>query len=211
MDVKTALGQVRSRIPPHVTLVAVSKLQPPEAIRAALDAGQRVFGENRVQEAQDHWADIKDQYPDLRLHLIGSLQTNKAREAVALFDVIETVDREKLADALAVEMARQAKDTPCFIQVNTGAEPQKGGVLPHNLDALFRHCVDAGLDITGLMCIPPADAPPADHFRMLANLGKNLGLQYLSMGMSADFEEAIRAGATHVRVGSALFGERQAL
>lgn len=192
-----------------ISLVAVSKVQPDEKLQAALDCGQRIFGENRVQEAQAHWEPHRARTPDLRLHLIGPLQTNKAHDAVALFDVIETVDRAKLADALATEMAKQGRKLPCFIQVNTGEEPQKGGVAPLELEALYRHCVDkAGLNITGLMCIPPVDAPAMLHFGLLATWAKRLGLPHLSMGMSHDFEEAIRTGATHVRIGSALFGER---
>lgn len=209
MDITASIAAIRARIPPAVTLVAVSKMQGPDALQAALDAGLRVFGENRVQEAYTHWTDLKDAYPDLRLHLIGSLQTNKVPEAVALFDVIETLDREKLADALAAEMDKQGRDLPCFIQVNTGREPQKGGVLPEGLDALFRYAVDKGIDVTGLMCIPPAGEDPAPHFKALADMARRLGLRHVSMGMSADYEEAIRQGATHVRIGSALFGERQ--
>jgi len=188
--------------------VAVSKTQPKPALQAALDEGLRVFGENRVQEAYEHWEDLKDAYPDLRLHLIGSLQTNKAAEAVALFDVIETVDREKLVDALAGEMDKQDRSLPCFIQVNTGREEQKSGVMPDMLDSLFRYAIDKGLDITGLMCIPPVDQDPVPHFKMLKDMAQKLGLKQVSMGMSADYEAAIAQGATHVRVGSALFGER---
>ncbi|NBX66813.1 MAG: YggS family pyridoxal phosphate-dependent enzyme [Proteobacteria bacterium] len=193
------------RAPESVTLVAVSKVQPPEKLKAALDCGHRVFGENRVQEAREHWEAARAAYPDLKLHLIGGLQTNKARDAVALFDVIETIDRIKLADAVA----DAGRPIECFIQVNTGEEPQKGGVLPYDLEALYRHCTEkSGLKITGLMCIPPVDASPIFHFGLLATWAKRLSLPKLSMGMSQDFEEAIRMGATHVRVGSALFGER---
>lgn len=208
MDIKASIAAVKAKIPPGVTLVAVSKMQPPEALQAALDAGLRVFGENRVQEAQEHWETLKDQYPDLRLHLIGGLQTNKADDAVALFDVIETVDREKLVDALAEAMDKQGHSLPCLIQVNTGREEQKGGVMPEALDMLFRYAIDKGLDITGLMCIPPVEDDPAPHFKMLAEMARKLGLKMVSMGMSADFQVAIAHGATHVRVGSALFGER---
>ena len=203
-DIKQNFTDIRARIPKNVTLVAVSKVQPPEKLQAALDCGQRVFGENRVQEAQAHWAEARKKYPDLRLHLIGGLQTNKVDEAVELFDVIETVDRIKLADAIA----KTGKKIECLIQVNTGEEAQKGGVLTLELEALYKHCKDIGLNITGLMCIPPAQASPIFHFGLLASWAKRLGLSALSMGMSGDFEDAIRMGATHVRVGSALFGER---
>lgn len=211
MDIKANIARIKAAIPPGVTLVAVSKTQEPAALQAALDAGQRVFGENKVQEAQDHWESLKHTYPDLRLHLIGHLQTNKARDAVALFDVIETLDREKLADALAAEMDRQERQLPCFIQVNTGREPQKAGVTPEGLDALFRYSIDKGLDITGLMCIPPAEGDPTPHFKMLKAMASRLGLKYASMGMSADWPQAIECGATHVRIGSALFGTRKTL
>jgi pyridoxal phosphate enzyme (YggS family) len=211
MDIKANIKAVKAALPPQVTLVAVSKMQGPQALQAALDAGQRVFGENRVQEAIEHWEGKRNAYPDLQLHLIGHLQTNKAREAVALFDVIETVDRERLVDALVVEMKKQNKALPCFIQVNTGDEPQKGGVAADAVEALHRYCVGAGLNITGLMCIPPASADPVPHFEMLAGFAKKLGLKQLSMGMSGDYEAAIAAGATHVRIGSALFGARPAV
>lgn len=201
---------IRARIPQGVTLVAVSKMQEAPALTAALAAGQRVFGENRVQEAQAHWAALKPATPDLRLHLIGPLQTNKAADAVALFDVIETVDRPKLADALAAAMAKQGRALPCYIQVNTGAEPQKAGVAVDGADALLAHCRAVGLNVRGLMCIPPADGDPAPHFALLAGMAARMGLPDISMGMSADFELAIRHGATHVRVGSALFGARGA-
>lgn len=209
MNFKARLADIKRRIPDNVTLVAVSKMQPQEALQEALDAGLRIFGENRVQEAFDHWAHLKAGYPDLKLHLIGSLQTNKADDAVSLFDVIEVVDREKLADALAIAMKKQNKSPPCLVQVNVGREPQKGGVMPENLDDLVAHCRALGLNITGLMCIPPLEDDPAPHFKMLAAMAKNLGLRDLSMGMSADFETAIACGATQVRVGSSLFGERQ--
>lgn len=191
-----------------VRLVAVSKTQTIQAIEEALFSGHRLFGENKVQEAQDHWAVLKEKHQDIKLHLIGPLQTNKAKEAVTLFDCIETVDREKLADVLAAEMKKQGRDLPCFIQVNTGEEDQKAGVLPEDLETLYRHCQSIGLNITGLMCIPPLDEPPALHFALLAKLAKSLSLQELSMGMSADFLKAIPLGATYVRVGTALFGNR---
>lgn len=192
-----------------VTLVAVSKQQPEARVRAALSAGQRVFGENRVQEAQARWRPLREEYGDISLHFIGHLQTNKARDAVALFDVIETVDSERLAAALKEEMERQGKNLPCFIQVNTGEEPQKGGIAPKELENLYRVCRDMALDVQGLMCIPPEGDIPDLHFALLRKLAGGLGLSSLSMGMSADFEVAIRYGATHVRVGSAVFGDRQ--
>lgn len=191
-----------------VTLVAVSKVQPDERIAAALAAGQRVYGENRVQEAEARWAKVRPGVPDLRLHLVGPLQTNKAAEAVALFDVIETVDREKLARVLAKEFDRQGVRRDCLVQVNTGEEPQKAGVAPGDLPGLLAVCRDLGLPVRGLMCIPPVDENPALHFALLAELAGDAGLEWLSMGMSGDFETAIRHGATHVRVGTAVFGER---
>jgi PLP dependent protein len=203
-DVKAAARPVT--VP--VTLIAVSKQQPVERIQAALDCGQRAFGENRVQEAADHWAHRRALYPGLQLHLIGPLQTNKVTDAVALFDVIHTVDRPKLVDVLAAEMRAQKRFLPCFIQVNTGAEPQKAGVLPQDLDALLAHARAAGLNVVGLMCIPPVDAPAGVHFAFLKTLADPCGLAQLSMGMSDDYKEAVLAGATHVRIGSALFGER---
>jgi len=194
-----------------VQLVAVSKVQPEGRVKGALDAGHRLFGENRVQEAQQRWGNSgwRAAYPDLKLHLIGPLQTNKAADAVALFDVIETVDREKLARVLANEMASQGRDLPCFIQVNIGEEEQKAGIRPAHLGEFYNYCYgECGLNIIGLMCIPPIDEPPALHFALLQKLGGQLGLKELSMGMSSDFEKAIPLGATYVRVGSALFGER---
>ncbi|MHA1114075.1 MAG: YggS family pyridoxal phosphate-dependent enzyme [Alphaproteobacteria bacterium] len=192
-----------------ITLVAVSKKQPLARVRAALSAGQRVFGENRVQEAQGKWPAARAEYPDIRLHLVGPLQTNKVRDAVALFDVIETVDRPKLAAALAKEMARAGRRPDCLVQVNTGAEPQKAGVPPAEADAFIAACRDThGLPVAGLMCIPPAADEPAPHFAFLADMAARHGLGVLSMGMSADFEIAVRFGATHVRIGTALFGPR---
>ena len=212
-------AQVRGRIaeaaksagrdPASVALTAVSKTQGPEALQAALDAGQRIFGENRVQEAQAHWAARRADLPDLELRLIGPLQTNKALEAVELFDVIETLDRERLAAALAAAMTRTGRRPSVLVQVNTGAEPQKAGVLPGDADALIPVARDRyGLKVEGLMCIPPADEEPAPHFALLAATAARNGLGVLSMGMSGDYPAAIAAGATHVRVGSALFGER---
>lgn len=192
-----------------VALVAVAKLQPDERIDAALAAGQRVYGENRVQEAERHWRQRRDLHGDLVLHLIGPLQTNKVRDAVALFDVIETVDRPRLVQALAAEMARTGRRPDCLIQVNTGEEAQKHGVSPSGLADLLRLAVDdCDLPVRGLMCIPPFDEPAAPHFALLAELAGAHGLPLLSMGMSADYETAIHQGATHVRLGTAVFGAR---
>ena len=192
-------------------LVAVSKRQPDDRIDAALAAGHRVFGENRVQEAQERWTGRRCLHPDLMLHLIGPLQTNKAADAVALFDVIEVVDRPKLARSLSSEMARQGRHLPCYVQVNTGEEDQKSGVLPEEADGFIAFCRDeCGLDIAGLMCIPPVDEEPAMHFALLRTIAERNGLAGLSMGMSGDYEEAVRFGATSVRVGSAIFGRRDA-
>jgi PLP dependent protein len=196
------------RDPAAITLVAASKAQPDARIRAALEAGQRVFGENYVQEAVARWSARRQRYPDLRLHMIGPVQTNKAREAVAWFDAIETLDRPKLAQALAREMARQERRLPCFVQVNTGEEPQKAGVAPDATDAFVAECRELGLDVVGLMAVPPEDDEPSLHFALLAKIAARNGLAQLSMGMSADYEIAVQFGATHVRVGSALFGAR---
>lgn len=197
------------RDPASVILTAVSKTQPSEALEAALATGQRVFGENRVQEAQGHWTERRVAFPDLELRLIGPLQTNKAVEAVELFDVIETLDREKLAVTLSAAMKKTGRTPRVLVQVNTGAEPQKAGVLPDDADALIAAARDVhGLTVEGLMCIPPADEAPEPHFRLLADIAARNGLSVLSMGMSGDYETAISCGATHVRVGSALFGER---
>ena len=205
-----AAAKAASRDPAAVTLVAVSKTHPPEAVEAALAAGQRVFGENRVQEAQAKFPTLKARYPDLRLHLIGPLQTNKVKEAVALFDVIETVDRPRLAEALAKEMERQGCRLECFIEINAGHEPQKAGVAPEAADAFIAECRTRWkLDVRGLMCIPPEGRDPAPHFELLAAIAKRNGLSDLSMGMSADFEIAIACGATLVRVGTAIFGHRR--
>ena len=193
----------------EISLVAVSKTFGPEEILPVLEAGHRVFGENRVQEAQGKWPQLRERYPDLELHLIGPLQSNKAADAVALFDVIETVDREKIAATLAAEMTRQGKSPRLLVQVNTGAEPQKAGVLPAGTRTFVELCREKyGLKIEGLMCIPPFDENPGPHFALLRKLAGELGLGILSMGMSADFETAIELGATHVRVGSAIFGSR---
>ena len=209
-QIKTATNQrPRSYAEASVTLVAVSKRQPDDKIDAALAAGQRVFGENRVQEASQRWTDRRMAYSDLILHLIGSLQTNKVAEAVMLFDVIEVVDREKLARALAEEMTRQNRYLPCYIQVNTGEEPQKSGILPKQLDDFAHFCKDElSLPIIGLMCIPPVDEEAAMHFALLNTMAQRLNLPKLSMGMSGDYVQAIGFGATSVRVGSAIFGAR---
>jgi pyridoxal phosphate enzyme (YggS family) len=201
-------SRAASRDASEITLVAVSKTKPAEAVEALLAIGQRVFGENRVQEAQAKFPALKERFPDLELHLIGPLQTNKAKEAVALFDVIESVDRPKLAKALLKEMEKQDRWPRCFIQVNTGAEEQKAGVLPAEAPAFVADCRKMGLPIEGLMCIPPVDEDPAIHFAFLRELGRRVGLERLSMGMSGDYEIAVRFGATHVRVGTALFGAR---
>ena len=194
------------------TLVAVSKRQPDDRIDAGLAAGHRVFGENRVQEAQHRWQVRREQYDDLVLHLIGPLQTNKSAEAVALFDVIEVVDRPKLARALATEMQRQNRHLDCYVQVNTGEEPQKSGVLPEEVDEFIAFCRDdCRLNIVGLMCIPPQDEEPAMHFALLRSMAERHALAELSMGMSGDFEDAIAFGATSIRVGSAIFGARDSL
>jgi pyridoxal phosphate enzyme (YggS family) len=197
------------RLPDNVTLVAVSKTHPAASVREALAAGHRVFGENRVQEAQAKYPALREAFPDLVLHLIGPLQTNKVREAVALCDVIETVDRSRLAQALAKEMERSGRRLPCLIEVNTGEEPQKSGIFPEAADDFIVECRDRlGLPIRGLMCVPPLDDEPALHFALLREIARLTGLGLLSMGMSADFEKAIRFGATHVRVGTAIFGAR---
>jgi len=198
------------RVPGSVTLVAVSKTHPAEAVEAALACGHRHFGENRVQEAESKFPALKAAHPDLELHLIGPLQSNKVRNAVALFDVIETVDRPKLAEALAAEMARTGRRPRCLVQVNTGEEPQKAGVRPGDADAFIEECRHRlELPVAGLMCIPPADEEPSLHFALLRKIAqRHAGLDVLSMGMSADFDVAIRFGATHVRVGTALFGVR---
>ncbi|MBM3489704.1 MAG: YggS family pyridoxal phosphate-dependent enzyme [Alphaproteobacteria bacterium] len=206
-----AAARAAGRAPETVTLVAVSKTQPAEAARGALAAGQRVFGENRVQEAEAKYPALKAECPDLQLHLIGSLQSNKARAAVALFDVIETVDRPKLARKLAAEMAALNRWPRLFIEVNAGGEAQKGGVLPAEADALVALCrEELKLPLDGLMCIPPLDQEPSPHFALLAKIARRNGLAKLSMGMSADYPVAVALGATHVRVGTAIFGPRRA-
>ena len=192
-----------------VTLVAVSKTFDADAIRPVILSGQRVFGENRVQESEGKWPALKEETPDIELHLIGPLQSNKAANAVALFDVIETIDREKIARALADEMAKQGRAVRLYVQVNTGLEPQKAGIAPDETANFVVFCRDnLGLSVEGLMCIPPADENPGPYFALLAKLGQECGVERLSMGMSGDFETAIAFGATSVRVGSAIFGHR---
>lgn len=204
-----AAAKDAARDPADVTLIAVSKTHDSATIEPVLAAGQRHFGENRIQEAQSKWPALKAAWPDVTLHLIGSLQTNKTADAVALFDVIHTVDRPRLASRLAAEIAKTGRNLPCFVQVNTGKEPQKGGVLPEDAAALVAACRDEhGLDVAGLTCIPPVEDEPAPHFAFLAKLAAEMAVTGLSMGMSGDFETAIRLGATHVRVGTAIFGPR---
>jgi pyridoxal phosphate enzyme (YggS family) len=198
-----------NRDPAEVTLVAVSKTFPAEAIEPVIAAGQRVFGENRVQEAKAKWPPLLEKHPGLSLHLIGPLQSNKAKEAVALFDAIHSVDRPSLCAALAKEIEKQNRKPQLFVEINTGAEAQKAGVLPQDADLFLNACRDTyGLEIAGLMCIPPVEEAPGPHFALTAKIAKRNGLKLLSMGMSADFATAIQLGATHVRVGSAIFGER---
>jgi pyridoxal phosphate enzyme (YggS family) len=197
------------RGPDAVTLVCVTKAFGADDIRPVLAAGERVFGENRVKEAMQKWPELKRDFPDIALHLIGPLQSNKAREAVEFFDVIETVDRDKIAAALAQEIAHVGRSPRLYVQVNTGAEPQKAGILPQDADRFIATCrKDLGLDISGLMCIPPVDEQASPHFALLNKIAARTGITTLSMGMSADFELAIQLGATHVRLGSAIFGER---
>jgi pyridoxal phosphate enzyme (YggS family) len=215
-DAEDSLGEIRRRMavaaeaagrdPAGVVLTAVSKQQPWPAVEGVLNAGQRIFGENRVQEAMERWAEHRS---EIELRLIGPLQTNKAADAVAFFDVIETVDRERIAERIAAEIARQGRTPRLLVQVNTGEEPNKSGVAPREADAFIALCRDRhGLTIEGLMCIPPVDEPPGPHFALLGKIARRNGLIALSMGMSGDFEIAIRHGATSVRVGSALFGAR---
>ncbi len=202
-------AKTAGRDPAAITLIAVSKTFAADRIRPVIAAGQRVFGENRVQEAKEKWPAPKAETPDLDLHLIGPLQSNKARDAVQLFDAIHTVDRDKIAAALAAEIARIGRKPQLFVQVNTGEEPQKAGIAPAEADQFIARCRDEhGLDIAGLMCLPPFDEAPGPHFALLAKIAARNGLKNLSMGMSADFEAAILLGATHIRVGSAIFGAR---
>ena len=218
VDIASEISKVRAEIerasagsdaPQPVTLMAVSKTFRPGAIEPAIAAGQKVFGENRVQEAKAKWPALRAEHPDIELHLIGPLQSNKAKEAVALFDAIHTVDRPSLCAALAKEIEHQNRRPLLFAEINTGAEPQKAGVLPENADDFLRACrEDYGLKISGLMCIPPIEEAPAPHFALTAKIARRNGLKLLSMGMSADFAIAVQFGATHVRVGTAIFGAR---
>lgn len=203
------IANIKKHLPPKAQLIAVSKQQPEDRIDMALAAGQRCFGENRVQEAQKRWAARRALYPDLELHLIGPLQSNKVRDAVALFDVIHTIDRPKLADAVCQEIKSQNRNVSCLIQVNTGLEDQKSGVAPADLVSLLDHCRDIGLGIDGLMVIPPVDQPPALHFALLKKLSQENGLPDLSMGMSNDFEKALALGAHYIRIGTGIFGPRE--
>ena len=197
------------RAPEEITLIAVSKIHPQSAVLDALRAGQRVFGENRVQEAAEKYPALREEFPDLELHLIGPLQTNKVRDAVRLFDVIQTVDRPRLADVLIKEADRIGRPIPIMVQVNTGEESQKAGVVPLEADSIIDTCKEAeGLDLRGLMCIPPIAEEPAMHFALLQKIAAGHGLRVLSMGMSADYSTAIQLGATHVRIGTAIFGQR---
>jgi PLP dependent protein len=206
--IETAL-RIAGRAARSVTLVAVTKTHPTARVRPALEAGHRVFGENRVQEAKTKWPALRKAFPEIELHLVGPLQTNKVKDAVALFDVIETVDRPKLAAALAREMAAQNRRPNCLVEVNIGAEPQKAGIAPDDVPAFAAACrEDYKLPIVGLMCIPPHGRAPESFFRNLAELARRCGLPLVSMGMSEDFEIAVRIGATHVRVGTAIFGAR---
>jgi PLP dependent protein len=201
-------ARIAKRAPDAVTLIAVSKTRSAVEIRPLLDTGHRVFGENRVQEAADKWPALQSEFPDTQLHLIGQLQSNKTEEAVALFDYIHSLDRPSLVDALARAMKRAERDIPCFIQVNIGDEPQKGGCAIADLPALIAQAQTSGITLAGLMCLPPADVEPAPYFALLSELAARHGLEGLSMGMSDDFATAITLGATHVRIGSALFGPR---
>jgi pyridoxal phosphate enzyme (YggS family) len=209
LDEIAAAARARNRDPHSVRLIAVTKTVAAEEIEAAIAAGQRLFGENRVQEAKAKWPDLKERYPEIELHLIGPLQSNKVREAVELFDVIHSVDRPKIARALAEEMERSGRRPRRLVQVNTGEEPQKAGVIPTETASFVEECRNTyGLPIEGLMCIPPFDEEPSMHFALLAKLAVELGINELSMGMSGDFKKAIAFGATYVRVGTAIFGAR---
>ncbi|MCT4655632.1 MAG: YggS family pyridoxal phosphate-dependent enzyme [Cohaesibacter sp.] len=219
MGIKTQLGQVQDDIGKaekeagrdegSVTLIAVSKTFDADHIRPALQVGHRVFGENRVQEAKGKWPELLEEFPDTQLHLIGPLQSNKSKEAVALFDVIHTVDRPKIARAIRLEMEKQNRNLDLFVQINTGDEPQKAGISVQDADDFIAFCRnELALPIKGLMCIPPFDEDPSPHFKILAEIAARNDLEELSMGMSGDYQEAIKAGASHVRVGSAIFGKR---
>lgn len=218
-DPKANLTEIRARIETaangadrsaqEVSLIAVAKRQPLDRVNALLDAGHRVFGENRMQEAADKWPAIKRRFPDVELHMVGSLQSNKAADAIALFDAIHSIDRMKLARKVAEEIAAAQRDPELFVQINTGEEPQKSGILPQEADDFIRQCrEELRLRISGLMCLPPIDEEPSLHFALLARIARRNGVKNLSMGMSGDFATAISLGATHIRVGTALFGDR---
>ncbi|SNY90531.1 hypothetical protein SAMN04515647_0699 [Cohaesibacter sp. ES.047] len=220
MGISSKLAEVRKaiaecekeaeRAQDSVTLIAVSKTFDADVIRKALEAGQRVFGENKVQEAKGKWPELRDEFEGVELHLIGPLQSNKAKDAVALFDVIHSVDRKKIARTIRLEMEKQSRQVDLFVQINTGSEPQKAGILPEEADDFLGFCkVELGLTIRGLMCIPPADDNPKAHFKLLRKIAKRNDIKDLSMGMSADYGEAIKQGSTFVRVGSAIFGHRK--
>jgi PLP dependent protein len=208
-DAVSRLAKVRDTIAGRAKLVAVSKTFDAVDVEPVLAAGQRIFGENRVQEARGKWPGLKATYPDVELHLLGPLQSNKAAEAVEMFDVIQTIDRPKIAEAVTKEIVKQGRKLSCFVQVNTGREPQKAGVLPEDVGTFIASC--RHLSIVGLMCIPPVEEDPRSHFRMLREMATRHGLKELSMGMSSDFETGIAEGATYVRVGSAIFGSRPKL
>ena len=208
MTIRDNFSKIKNQIADRAKLIAVSKTQSAEKIEAALATGHRIFGENRVQEALTHWSEHRKNYSDLELHLIGPLQTNKAKDAVALFDVIQTIDRENLVDALVKEEKKQNRELKHFIQINTGDELQKAGVSVAAFSALLDYTRKNGLNVTGVMCIPPVDENPEPHFRLLKRMANEYHLPDISMGMSGDYEAAIECGATYVRIGTALFGER---
>lgn len=212
-DIRTrikAAAEEAGRDEADITLVAVSKEQPLDRVESVLESGHRIFGENRVQEAAEKWPDFRERFDGIELHLVGPLQSNKVNEAVELFDVIHSVDRDRIARRLAAGFERTGRPLPCFIQINTGEEPQKSGCLPADADAFIARCRDEfGLNIAGLMCLPPFDEEASPHFALLAKIAERNGLTGLSMGMSGDFETAIALGATHIRIGSAIFGERK--
>jgi len=212
-DIRTRIREAAEkagRDAADITLVAVSKEQPLDRVESVLETGHRIFGENRVQEAAEKWPAFRERFDGIELHLVGPLQSNKVNEAVELFDVIHSVDRDRIARRLAAGFERTGRPLPCFIQINTGEEPQKSGCLPADADAFIARCRDEfGLNIAGLMCLPPFDEEASPHFALLAKIAERNGLTGLSMGMSGDFETAIALGATHIRIGSAIFGERK--
>ncbi|MDA0781406.1 MAG: YggS family pyridoxal phosphate-dependent enzyme [Rickettsiales bacterium] len=208
IHIKRNLLKISYQINERAKLIAVSKYRSADETLQAIEAGHKIFGENKVQEAVQKWSEIRKKHSDVELHLIGALQTNKVKEAIKTFDVIEVVDREKLANALITEMKKQSKYPDCLIQVNTGEEPQKAGVLPKDADMFIKDCIEKGLPVKGLMCIPPVNEDPKPHFKMLRDLCNKHNLDICSMGMSGDYMQAIDCGATHVRIGTAIFGER---